>query len=228
MTTYFGKRLISRSGAAFAAAVALFSVSAGPAHAHPHVWVDGGVDFVLGEGATLESIEVTWLYDEFETLYTLSAAGLAIDETGSLTEEDRLALVALLSDWPDDFDGSAHLSHGDHPVSLGWPADLDVQMIDGRLQITFARDLVAPFDLMARPLDVGFYESTYFFAFSITNAPRLIGDAGNCAAHVIPFEMEESGLLDLQATLYDLGREETPMIDNVGALFADRIRVQCA
>ena len=56
--------LLSRR--ALCAAVAL--APALPAQAHPHVFVDGGVDFVLGAGAVLEALEVTWRYDEFETL----------------------------------------------------------------------------------------------------------------------------------------------------------------
>jgi len=201
-------------------------LTAPAAWAHPHVFVDGGVDFVLRDGATLEAVEVIWLYDEFETLYTLSAAELELRSDGTLAEEDRLALAALLSDWPDDFDGSAHLSVGDDPVALGWPQDLEVQLLDGRLEVTFTRALQEPLDLRTSALEVAFYESTYFFAFTITYPPKVLGAAAACATEVIPFNPDIEATA-LQTTLFALSREETPTDNNVGALFADRIRLQC-
>lgn len=198
----------------------------GPALAHPHVFVDGGVDLRFGTDARLDALEVTWLYDEFETLYILSSYGLELNDQGTLDEADRQELVRLRSDWPEDFDGSAHLSVDGAPVPLEWPENLDAHMIDGRLQVTFTRRLPTPMDLRNRQVEVAFYESTYFFAFSITQEPKLIGDPGHCATQVIPFRADGE-LADLQATLAQLAREDTPSIENVGALLADRIVLQC-
>ncbi|WP_420325321.1 DUF1007 family protein [Mameliella sp.] len=194
--------------------------------AHPHVWIDGGVDFAMRDGDILEALQVTWLYDEFETLYMIAEAGLRLDSSGGLDNSDRQALIRHLSNWPEDFDGSAHLSVDGLPVPLDWPQGLDAQVIDGRLQMTFTRPLSTPVSLAGRSVDVGFYESTYFFAFSITNAPRILPAQSACAAKVIRFDPETApdGLL---ADLAALDREETPKIANVGALFADRISLTC-
>ncbi|MFQ6549640.1 DUF1007 family protein [Aestuariibius sp. 2305UL40-4] len=202
-------------------------LAAGPALSHPHVFVDGGVDFVFGNDQQIEALKVTWLYDEFETLYTLSVLELSLNDAGGLDEADRLELVRRLSDWPDDFDGSAHLSIEGEPVPLAWPEGLDARMVDGRLLITFTRPLEEPVKLAGRPAEVAFYESTYFFAFSVTNPPQLIGAADPCSATVIPNDPNDQPE-ELRATLAALGREETPGIANVGALFADRIMVTCA
>lgn len=204
-----------------------FALSASSALGHPHVFVDGGVDFVVRDGAVLESLDVTWLYDEFETLYTLSVAGLSLNAKNDLDEDDRKQLVRLLSDWPDDFDGSAHLSVDGASVALEWPTGLDVDLIDGRLEVTFSRQLTTPIALKDRSVEVAFYESTYFFAFSVTNPPVFVNDEGLCSAVVIPFDPDPDDTA-LQTALAKLGREETPEIQNVGALFADRIVVRCA
>ncbi len=200
---------------------------AGPALPHPHVFVDGGVDFIFGDDQQIEALEVTWHYDEFETLYTLSVLELSLNDEGKLDEVDRLELVRRLSDWPDDFDGSAHLSIEGEPVPLKWPTGLDARMVDGRLLITFTRILEEPTTLEGRPAEVAFYESTYFFAFSVTNTPQLIGAADPCGATVIPNDPDDQPE-ELRAALAALSREETPEIANVGALFADRIVVTCA
>ncbi len=219
---------VSRMHATFSIGIAAAALTAAaPVAAHPHVFVDGGVDFVMRDGTVLEALEVTWLFDEFETLYTLSSAGVGLNDEGGLDEADRLDLVRYLSDWPDDFDGSAHLSVDGAGIALEWPAGLDARLIEGRLEMTFTRRLDSPISLNERRVEVAFYESTYFYAFSVTNQPRIAGDPGNCAARVVPFNADAQSAA-LQSTLFELGREETPDIENVGALFADRIVLRCA
>ena len=40
-----------------------FLASASALSAHPHVFIDGGVDFHLDGNGRLHKVEVTWLYD---------------------------------------------------------------------------------------------------------------------------------------------------------------------
>ncbi|QQA44258.1 DUF1007 family protein [Pelagovum pacificum] len=196
-----------------------------PAAAHPHVFVDGGIDLQFDGEGRLAALEVTWLYDEFETLYMLSSYALDLNDAGELDEADRLALVRELSIWPDDFDGSAHLTVDGEAVPLDWPEGVDATLEDGRLQKTFTRQLTEPLDLQGGLAEVAFYESTYFFAFSITMPPRMLGNAPDCRAEVAAFDPDAHS--DLQDTLSTLGREETPTIPNVGKLFADRVLLTC-
>ncbi|MEM6728603.1 MAG: DUF1007 family protein [Pseudomonadota bacterium] len=209
-----------------AGAAALTACVAQPALSHPHVFVDGGVDFIMANGSELAALAVTWRYDAFETLYLLSSYGMSLNADGELDELDRQRLVRHRSDWPDDFDGSAHLSIDGEAVALDWPRDLDAHLVDGRLEVTFLRDLTPPRELSGRGVEVAFYESTYFFAFSVTDAPELRGAEAACGSSVDIFDPSASDL-DLQATLAKLSREEIPDIANVGALFADRISVTC-
>jgi len=203
----------------------IMAVLGNPAAGHPHVFVDGGVDFVFEDG-TLVALQVTWLYDDFETLYILSSYNLSLNAQGELDETDRMALVRHRSDWPSDFDGSAHLSVDGEPIALKWPTDLDAEMLDGRLRVTFTRELDETVRKAGLTAEVAFYESTYFYAFAITNRSELLGSGGNCRAEVFKYDPSEQDE-QLQATLARLGREETPSIANVGSLFADRIALKC-
>ncbi|SDY79750.1 DUF1007 family protein [Citreimonas salinaria] len=222
-------RLAAQTGRAAALALlaaAVLAFTPAPARAHPHVFIDGGVDFVFRDGTALDALRVTWRYDEFETLYTLSSFGLALNTEGDLDEADRQTLIRLLSDWPEDFDGSAHLSIEGEAIELEWPTELDARMVDGRLEMTFIRKLPAPVSLDGQDAEVAFYESTYFFAFTVADEPQLLDAPAQCAATVIPFDPD--GQTDaLRSALAKLGREETPEMKNVGALFADRIAVTC-
>ncbi|MEM7733899.1 MAG: DUF1007 family protein, partial [Pseudomonadota bacterium] len=118
-----------------------------------------------------------------------------------------------------------HLSHNGAPVGLNWPSDPQVQVVDGRIQAIFDRDLQTPLDLAGQEAELAFYESTYFFAFKITNTPQLIGETP-CVADVIPFKAD-AGDASLLAKLASLSREEVPENENVGVLFADRIALSC-
>lgn len=202
--------------------IALFG---SPAPGHPHVFVDGGVDFVF-ENDTLVALRVTWLYDDFETLYILSSYNLSLNAQGGLDETDRMALVRHRSDWPSDFDGSAHLSVDGEPIALKWPTDLDAEMLDGRLQVTFTRELDDIVRMAGLLAAVAFYESTYFYAFAVTDPPELEGSGGKCNVEVVKYDPSEQDE-QLQATLARLSREETPSTANVGSLFADRIALKC-
>ncbi|GMG85495.1 DUF1007 family protein [Paralimibaculum aggregatum] len=210
-----------------AAALAACLAAAPPrAVAHPHIFVDGGVDFVIGDGSQLTALEVTWIFDAFETLYMLAAAGHAPTTVGALADAAQRDLIQELGDWPEDFAGSAHLSIDGQPISLDRPTGFAVDLIDGRLRLTFLRRLANPREIKARRVEVGFYEATYFYAFTVTNPPRIRGSSDHCMAEVKRFN-PDTGLVVLQSTLFDLDREETPEIANVGALFADRVVLQC-
>ena len=203
----------------------IVAIFGNPAVGHPHVFVDGGVDFVF-ENDTLVALHVTWLYDDFETLYILSSYNLSLNAQGGLDEADRMALIRHRSDWPSDFDGSAHLTVDDEPIALKWPTDLDAEMADGRLRVTFTRELAETVRMTGLVADVAFYESTYFYAFAVTDWPELLGSADQCNAKVLKYDPSEQDE-QLQATLARLGREETPSMPNVGSLFADRIALKC-
>ncbi len=200
--------------------------AAPPTQAHPHVFVEGGVDFLFDAHEALSALRVTWLFDPFETLFTLSSHGLFLNRTGDLDESDRQKLIRRLSEWPEGFNGSAHLSIDGAPVDLALPSDLDARLMDGQLMMTFTRALRSPAPMRARVAEVGFYEATYFYAFSVTRPPKLLGMDWRCWAYVDPFD-PDTQLAELQATLLSLHHEETPDIKDVGALFADRIVVRC-
>ncbi|MEL7346741.1 MAG: DUF1007 family protein [Pseudomonadota bacterium] len=202
------------------------AAGASGAQAHPHVFIDGGVDFVFAEDGRLQALHVTWRFDAFETLYMLSAHGVGTRPDGTLEEADRDRLRNGLDEWPDEFDGSAHLTIDAEPVSLSLPRDLDVDVVDGRLEMRFTRTLASPEPLSGKAVELGFYEATYYYEMALTEEPQIAGP-GDCETEVTLFEADQA-LTVVQTTLFELGREETPTMPNVGALFADRITLECA
>ncbi len=204
----------------------LFIILGGTARAHPHVFVDGGIDFIFLEDGQLGSIVVTWRYDAFETLYLLSDIGIIPEQGADFTDQDRALVEERLGEFPSDFDGSAHLTVMGQTVSLDWPRDLTARLVGDRLEVSFFRDLTTPVALSDTGLQAQFYERTYFFAFSLTDAPDFIGDNGRCSGNIDPFTPSDD-TQDLTDMLAQLSREETPQDVNVGATFTDTLEVTC-
>ena len=151
---------------------------------------------------------------------------MSVDSDGELAEADRQELIRYRNDWPTDFDGSAHLSIDGMNIPLDWPTNLDAEFIDGRLSVTFMRKLTTAVDLTISSATVAFYESSYFYDFSVTQHPQMLNAEIQCHTDVVPFAPNNQGSV-LQGALMKLNREQTPDIENIGALFADRIVVQC-
>ena len=203
-----------------------FLASSSALNAHPHVFIDGGIDFHLDGNGMLHKVEVTWLYDKFETLYILSSQGISPTKDGRLNSNDLSVLTSLYENWPPDFDGSVHLKYLEQSIDLNWPQNASVTYSENRLKVKFERELKTKFVLTDIPLEVGFYERTYFFDFSITSPPLIFGDAGSCSASVIPFEINSQSA-DILRDLSYLSREETPEDTEIGSKLADRIQLIC-
>ncbi|MEM7546475.1 MAG: DUF1007 family protein [Pseudomonadota bacterium] len=202
------------------------AVSSQAAKSHPHVFIDGGVDFVMDEDGTLRALDVTWLYDPFETLYVLATLKITPDAEWRLSSDDRARLIAHESVWAGDFDGTSHLSIEGEAVKLARPTGFDVELENEQLKVTFRRNLPEPIDVRGLDVEVAVYEKTFFYSLGVTKGPKFIGAETGCATDVIRFD-PDTQLNALQYSLFELSREETPEIENVGALFADRIVLKC-
>lgn len=210
---------------AFGAAVLLVAglVSAPAARAHPHVFIDAGVDFLFDEAGRLDRLRVAWIYDPMTSLFILEDLG--IDPGAPLSPADRARIAAYDTVWEEGYAGDAYLWDGARRVGLSGPQAPEAEIRDGRVAIRFLRDVDAPFrpDPDAR---VEVYDPTYYMAYTITEAPRLEGPHAGCAARVEPFEPTRA-LAPLQRSLFALSAEETPEQADVGALFAEKVHLSC-
>ncbi|MCW1952261.1 MAG: DUF1007 family protein [Octadecabacter sp.] len=107
----------------------------------PHVFVDGVVDFFMPDGATLDALSVTWLFDEFATLYDLPP---------SVKPFARLTLnFQMISIGPRIWSSTKKTS------KMDWPSDVAVELVDSRLRLTFIRKLAEEINL-TKKVEVAF------------------------------------------------------------------------
>ncbi len=201
----------------------LFWGNAAPVVAHPHIYVDGGLDFYF-EGGKLTRLRVTWVYDPFYSLFLLQDAAIDTDGDGLLTDAEKEQLAARQSNWIEDFDGDSFLWQNDARIGLSRPVEPTADLVNGQVTIVFDRFLdepVGPGDgLVAKAFD-----PSYYVHYAITKPPRVIG-AAPCLAELTPF-VASGAIGALQADLSALGQDETPEMPNIGELFADRIDLIC-
>jgi ABC-type uncharacterized transport system substrate-binding protein len=211
---------------ALAAALAVAAALAGPeaARAHPHIFIDGGVDFVFDERGRLTDLRITWIYDPLTSLFMLEDLGIDAAGSAPLSAEDRARLAAYQTEWMEGFEGDSYLWDGELRIDLSGPLAADAALRDGRVAISFERALATPFR-PGRETVAKIYDPTYFTAYFVTETPRLEGRTAGCAARVEPFE-PTGPLMALQRTLLGVGVDEAPP-GEPGALFADKVHIAC-
>lgn len=205
------------------ALAAALGVAPAPVAAHPHVFIDGGVDFLFDDAGRLAELRVTWIYDPLSSLFMLEDLGIAADAEPAPAE--RAALAAYQTEWIEGYEGDSYLWRGATRVGLSGPREAAADLRDGRVVVRFLRSVEAPF----RPGDgtvVKIYDPTYYSAYFVTEAPALEGAAEGCGAEVVNFE-PSAELAELQQSLLSLPPDATPADPDVGARFAERVFVTC-
>ncbi len=216
---------------AIRAALAAFALSATGAAAHPHIFIDTGLEVILDAEGRADAVRVVWVYDDFYSLVMLQDRGLDADGDGKLTREEEAKLSGFDMEWDADFNGDLYLlDKGTEPVALGRPHNWSARVEGGRIVSVHVRDIVTPFAVTDAPLVLQVYDPTYYVAYTILGTPLLSGaGAAGCAVQV--FEPDLSAAQEqLQAMLQEYTADQSTEQDfpAVGANFAEEARVTCA
>lgn len=194
-----------------------------PVRAHPHVFVDAGAGFVTDAEGQLSALRIVWLYDAFTTLVLYEQLGLDPDGDGLLDAADLATVAAGETDWPPDYAGDTYLWQGGSPVALARPAQASARMVGDRVEVAF--DLAAPLPLAGSEVSLKLYDPGYYYAYTMQRAAAPDLPAG-CRAELIPFRPDDASA-ELLAALSALSAEETPDDPEIGARFADEVRLRC-
>jgi len=216
-----GKRLLAAGLCALVAGLSAPQT----ASAHPHVFIDGGVDFVMDASGDLTALRITWIYDPLASLFLLEDLGIFGLDDSDLTPELRAELAASQTSWTEGYDGDSYLWHDGDPVALSGPVDPTARIEDGRIVFTFQRETATPL----RPgsdTTVKIYDPTYYSAYAVTQAARIEGPAEGCAAEVEPFEPTPL-LARLQESLAAIPADGMPEDTEIGARFAEKAHIRC-
>lgn len=201
---------------------------ASPLAAHPHVWIDTGIEVILNERSEATGVRITWTYDDLYSLYVVGDMGLDPDWDGKLTPEEQARLSGFDMKWDADFSGDTYALLAGQALELSRPTDWTASYDGAKITSTHLRTFAAPVPVGAEPLIVQAYDPGYYVAYSIPIDPVVTGGNG-CSAQTFVPDLNEA-----EQKLLDALSEYTPDVDveaeypAVGANFAEEVRVTCA
>ncbi|WP_166401206.1 DUF1007 family protein [Rhodobacter calidifons] len=213
---------------ALPALVLAAGLPAGPALAHPHVWIDTGIEVILNDRNEATAIRISWTYDELYSLYVVGDMGLDADWDGKLSPEEEARLSGFDMKWDEGFAGDTFALLGETPLDLSRPEEFGARYDGKRITSTHLRRLAAPVPVGAVPLIVQAYDPGYYVAYSIPEPAVVTGGTGCVARTFVP------DLTEAEQALLEALKEYTPDVDvedafpAVGAQFAEEVRVTCA
>lgn len=206
----------------------MLSLAGGAAFAHPHVWIDAGIEVILDDQNRATAVRITWTYDDLYSLYVVGDMGLDPDWDGVLTPEETAKLAGFDMGWDADFPGDTYALQGETALALSRPQDWTASYADGKITTTHLRQLVAPVPVgSAEPLIVQVYDPSYYVAYAIAAGAVVTGGQG-CRAQVFVPDLGK-----VETELLAALSEFTPDVDleadfpAVGAKFAEEVRVTC-
>ena len=212
-----------------------FALMANAATAHPHIFINTGLELQFDDAGMLAAVRIVWGYDSFYSLSTLTDLGLDPDADEVLTAAELARLQGFDMQWMAGFEGDTYLQQGTRMVKLGGPLSPDAKVIGGHIVTTHLRRVLpaaAPVDPADGPLVIRVYDPTYCTAYEITLPVLFIGRQDCDAKLVLPDETAANAAL--AAALSALGPTQTledagvDVAAAVGGAFAPQVTVTCS
>lgn len=201
-----------------------------PLWAHPHIFVDTGVEMFTDDTGQLTHIKVTWAYDAFYSLLITEEFGLDPDGDAVLSAPEKAKLNGFDMEWVEGFNGDLVATLGTTEIPLSRPRDFTTDMQEGRLVTTHMRDVVGNADLTGQRLVIKPYDASYYTAYDVTYPVKVNGEAVLCEVRKEQPEMtsETNALRSALAEVSPNADPEDAGLPNAGGLFATRIEVSCS
>ncbi|PWE30479.1 DUF1007 domain-containing protein [Maritimibacter sp. 55A14] len=206
----------------------LTCLTALPARAHPHVFIDAGLTLVMDEDGRVAALRVAWAYDAFYSLMLIEDNGLDADHDGVPEPGELERLAGRDVDWEaPDFGGDLEVLVDGEPVALGGPMRHTAAWSDGRYVTTHLRPVETRIDPAAHSISARIYDPGYFAFYEITLPLRVEGRA-DCRLLRIPADLDaaEDALREKIAQL-PANVDAEAEYPRVGAIFADSLRLEC-
>ena len=206
----------------------MFALLATPLWAHPHVFVDVGIEVVLDDKTRVTHVRVTWAYDDFYSLLIAEDRDMDKDGDGALTQEEEARLNGFDANWVPGYEGDVYLTIDEQPLVMSGPMKATATMVDGRIVSSHLREVTGTPALSTDTLVVKAYDPSYYTAYELTLPIKVTGHEGCSIVRHDPDNQAE--LAKMQAFLMTLSAEtnlEENDIPMLGENFASELRVSC-
>lgn len=200
---------------------------AGPALAHPHVFIEAEIAAILNAEGLVEALRITWTYDEFYTLMIMEERGLDPDGDGVLTTAETASLQGFDMKWQAGYAGDTHALLGELPVAISGPSEWTAKIEAGFVTTTHLRHLTEPLRPgVDKPLILQSYDPEYYIAYTI-NSGSVDGEGCQAVVHGFDPEMADAALTAASQE-YAASTDPDLPFPMIGAAYADEVRVACS
>ena len=221
-----GRLLIAAYRIAFAIAGLLAAVLAGPAAAHPHVFVDARAEIVFDKAGAITAIRHIWQFDEAFTAFAIQ--GLDANGDGKLSDAELAPLAKVNVDSLKEYGFFTWLRQGRKSYPFLQPTEYWLEFHGGRLTLFYTLPLKQPVAIHGKAtLEV--FDPEYFVAFTFPEhkAVTLTGAPAGCTAVYKPPHMLDAQTMSMLSAIpadqHDLPSE----LQDAAAGLANLIVLNC-
>src|SRR5690242_2923554 len=157
---------------------------AGPALAHPHVWVTAKAEIVYGPDGKVTAVRHAWTFDAAYSSYVTQ--GLDKNGDGKLTPDELQDLAKENAESLSEFDYFTVLKANGAKPAFDLPRDYGMTFENGQATLAFVLPLKTP-ARADKVLTLEVYDPSFFVSFSMAegaDAIKLANAPKGCAATV--------------------------------------------
>jgi ABC-type uncharacterized transport system substrate-binding protein len=190
------------------------------ARAHPHVWITSTSELIYDPDGSMSGVRHAWTFDDMFSTYALQ--GLQTKTKGVYSREELEPLAQTNVESLKEFNFFTFAKADGKKAKFQEPVDYYLEYRDGTLTLHFTLMLKAPVKPRELVLDVFDPEFFIDFKFADKDPVRLVGAPATCQ---MTFQRPSDGSANAQK----LGEQTFLSGDNsnYGAMFANKIRVEC-
>ena len=201
---------------------------AGPALAHPHVFIDTRIEVILNDENAATGVRISWTYDDLYSLFIIGDLGLDTDWDSKLTAEEEAKLSGFDMNWDVGFPGDTYVLMGEQEFALSRPKDWGASYAGGKITSVHLRTFDAPVPVGAEPLLVQVYDPGFYTAYAIAFDPVVTGGVG-CVAEAYGPDLDAADEA-MKAALAEYSADADLEADfpAIGKNYSEEVRVTCA
>src|SRR4051812_48226489 len=195
-------------------------LASGAANAHPHVWITATSELVYAPDGSLTGVRHAWTFDDMFSSYALQ--GLETKTKGVYTREELTPLAQTNVESLKEYAYFTYAKADGKKEKFLEPVDYFLDYKDTALTLHFTLPLKAP--VKPKQLALEIFDPSFFidFKFEDKDAVKLIGAPAACQ-----MQMQRPSDGTVNAQKFSEQSFLSGDNSNYGAMFANKITVQC-
>lgn len=196
-------------------------LAGGHAAAHPHVWIDLETKPVFDADGNVTGLEVAWIFDPFYTVFAIEDQRT---EDGIDQEKlNRMVANNLQKLRPHDF--FTDIRADGARVKLGPVKTFNAGLLEDKLWMHFIVTFETPVDPRVQSLSYAVYDPTFYIEITYADPAKANLDSPNAPS--CQAQLEEANPTAETITLAQSLDAATTGPDTLGAMFAQRVHIEC-